>query len=265
MAIPSGRRLAARSAAGPKQSWWSHGLSGPLVGGLALGLFPSGRVGYPKALQLNGFGVNIVRVRTAFQHEAEWCAQRFLAQVSLGRDGDIRARRTESKVDVHWRSQAGVLDWSCWETAAHVAHDLLAYAGQLAAQPDDGYLPFDLVVRDGASPHDLLRIVTGAGWLLSNALAVADRTIRAWHWGPTDPSGFAALGVNETLVHTHDITEGLGIRWHPPESLCGAVLARLFPDAPAGDPAQVLLWSTGRTELPGHPRITSWVLKAAVE
>ena len=29
--------------------------------------------------------------------------------------------------------RAGSLDWSCWRTAAHVAHDLLAYAGQVAA------------------------------------------------------------------------------------------------------------------------------------
>jgi hypothetical protein len=146
-----------------------------------------------------------------------------------------------------WQRRAGTLNWSCWKTAAHVAHDLLAYAGQLAAQPDSAYLPFDLVVRDDASPRDLLRIVAGAGRLLSTALATSDPSVRAWHWGPTDPSGFAALGVNETLVHTHDITEGLGIRWRPPESLCSAVLARLFPDAPAGDPVHVLLWSTGRT------------------
>ncbi|MFG3602466.1 maleylpyruvate isomerase N-terminal domain-containing protein [Micromonospora chersina] len=164
-----------------------------------------------------------------------------------------------------WRRPAGKLDWSCWETAAHVAHDLLAYAGQLAARPDSAYLPFDLVVRDDASPRDVLRIATGAGRLLSIALAASDASVRAWHWGPTDPSGFAALGVNETLVHTYDITEGLGIHWHPPESLCSAVLARLFPHAPAGDPVQVLLWSTGRTDLPGRRRRTSWVLKAAVE
>jgi hypothetical protein len=28
-----------------------------------------------------------------------------------------------------WQVRAGSLDWSCWQTAAHVAHDLLAYAG----------------------------------------------------------------------------------------------------------------------------------------
>ena len=49
-----------------------------------------------------------------------------------------------------WRRSAGTLEWSCWHTAAHVAHDLLAYAGQLAARPNSAYLPFDLVVRDDA-------------------------------------------------------------------------------------------------------------------
>ncbi|MFB9238444.1 maleylpyruvate isomerase N-terminal domain-containing protein [Plantactinospora siamensis] len=163
-----------------------------------------------------------------------------------------------------WRRPAGALTWSCWETAAHVAHDLLAYAGQLAALPDSAYLPFDLVVRADASPRDLLRIATGAGRLLSSVLATAPAAARAWHWGPTDPSGFAAMGVNETLIHTHDIAEGLGIDWRPPEALCRAVLARLFPHAPAGDPVQVLLWSTGRADLPGRPRPTSWLVKAAV-
>lgn len=164
-----------------------------------------------------------------------------------------------------WRSRAGTLDWSCWTTAAHVAHDLLAYAGQLAARPDDAYLPFDLKVRDDASPRDLLRIVTASGLLLSNVLAASEPSARAWHWGPTDPSGFAALGVNETLMHTFDITAGLGIAWHPPDALCKAVLARLFPDASGDDPVRVLLWSTGRADIPGRPRRTSWILKAAVE
>ena len=164
-----------------------------------------------------------------------------------------------------WRCRAGSLDWSCWTTAAHVAHDLLAYSGQLAARSDDAYLPFDLKVRDDASARDLLRIVTGSGRLLSSALAASDPSLRAWHWGPTDPSGFAALGVNETLMHTFDITTGLGIAWHPPEALCKAVLGRLFPDAPEGDPVRVLLWSTGRAELPGRPQVTSWMLKAAIE
>ncbi|SFC43131.1 hypothetical protein SAMN05216284_104285 [Micromonospora sediminimaris] len=165
-----------------------------------------------------------------------------------------------------WREhRAGPLKWSCWTTAVHVAHDLLAYAGQVAARPDEAYLPFDLVVRDDAAPRDVLAVVTACGRLLSEAVDAADPAARGWHWGPTDPGGFAALGVNETLVHTWDIAQGLGIDWRPPAELCAAVLARLFPQAPAGDPVDVLLWCTGRAELPGHPRVTSWLLKAAVD
>lgn len=164
-----------------------------------------------------------------------------------------------------WRGRAGALEWSCWTTAAHVAHDLLAYAGQLAARPTTAYLPFELAVATDAAPSDLLEVVTACGRLLSCAITSAPPSARAWHWGPTDPSGFAALGVNEILLHTYDITQGLGVPWLPPTSLCAAVLARLFPDAPDGDPVQVLLWSTGRAELDARPRRTSWIIKAAVE
>jgi hypothetical protein len=157
------------------------------------------------------------------------------------------------------------LDWTCWTTAAHVAHDLLAYAAQVAALPGGAYLPCDLVIQTEAAPLDVLQVVIACGRLLSDAVFAAGPDARAWHWGPTDPGGFAALGVNETLVHTYDITQGLGISWLPPESICAAVLTRLFPDAPDGDPVQVLLWSTGRAELDDRPHVTSWVLKAAVD
>lgn len=52
------------------------------------------------------------------------------------------------------------------------------------------------------------------------------------------------MGVAETLLNTHDITQGLRMPWRPPSPLRAAVLSRLFPDAPPGDPVQILLWST---------------------
>ncbi|MFD3538931.1 maleylpyruvate isomerase N-terminal domain-containing protein [Streptomyces sp. NPDC058662] len=163
-----------------------------------------------------------------------------------------------------WTVPAGSLEWSCWATAAHVAHDLMAYAGQVAARPAGAYLPFDLTVRPDASPREVLQVVTAGGGLLSSALAAADPAVRAWHWGPCDPAGFAAMGVAEVLLHTHDIATGLGVPWRPAESLCAVVLRRLFPDAPPGDPDRVLLWCTGRGELDGRPRRTSWTWQAAV-
>ncbi|MGW0763859.1 hypothetical protein ACWD1Y_46720, partial [Streptomyces sp. NPDC002814] len=81
--------------------------------------------------------------------------------------------------------------------------------------------------------------------------------------GPCDPEGFAAMGVAETLLHTYDITQGLSVDWPPPAPLSAAVLNRLFPATPPGDPTQVLLWCTGRGELDGFPRQTSWRWEAA--
>lgn len=169
----------------------------------------------------------------------------------------------EPQVGRDWTVPAGPLEWNCRQTAAHIGHDLLAYAGQVAAGPADSYLPFDLNVRPTASPAEVLQTVTACGRLLGCVLSTASPSMRAWHWGPCDPEGFAAMGVAETLLHTHDITQGLAVDWLPPAPLCAAVLDRLFPDCPPGDPVQVLLWCTGRRELDGLARRTSWTWKAA--
>ncbi|MEU4565013.1 maleylpyruvate isomerase N-terminal domain-containing protein [Actinoplanes sp. NPDC023936] len=183
-----------------------------------------------------------------------------------------------------WTVPARDLDWSCHATAAHIAHDLIAYATQLTGRPAGDYLPLDLTVRPSATPDEVLRVISACAGLLGVALRACGPEVRAWHWGPTDPSGFAALGVNEILLHTYDIAGGLGLDWQPPATLCAEVLDRLFPDAPSftdappfrevppgepasvppGDAASVLLWCTGRTALPGLPRRTSWSLRAAV-
>ncbi|MGC5020213.1 maleylpyruvate isomerase N-terminal domain-containing protein [Micromonospora sp. DT47] len=163
-----------------------------------------------------------------------------------------------------WTVPAGDLDWSCWTTAAHVAHDLLAYAGQVTGRPDSDYLPFDLRVRADAPPARVLTVVSAAGGLLQAAVDTAPADLRAWHWGPCDPGGFAAMGVAEVLLHTHDVTRGLDVSWRPPAELCARVLRRLFPDAPPGDAPDVLLWMTGRAELDGRPRRTAWSWRAAI-
>ncbi|HEX3811652.1 MAG TPA: maleylpyruvate isomerase N-terminal domain-containing protein [Mycobacteriales bacterium] len=163
-----------------------------------------------------------------------------------------------------WTVPAGSLEWTCRATAEHVAHDLLAYAGQLAGPAGDGYLPFDLTIGAEVTPLDVLRVVTACGQLLRTAVDAAGPDVRAWHWGSCDPAGFAAMGVAEVLLHTYDITRGLDVAWSPPDVLCRGVLDRLVPDAPAGEPVAVLLWSTGRAELAGRPRRPSWVWKAAL-
>jgi hypothetical protein len=173
-----------------------------------------------------------------------------------------------------WDGKAGSLEWDCWETVEHLSDDLFAYAAQIGPRtpPLDREVPFAWERRRPGGPANaihadraagatgLLQVLEASGALLVAMVRTTPATIRAHHsYGVSDPEGFAAMGVVETLVHTHDLAEGLGFAWDPPADLCSRVLTRLFPDAPE-DSARwpTLLWATGRAELPGHPRLTSW-------
>ncbi|MER7398282.1 hypothetical protein ABT381_22560 [Streptomyces sp. NPDC000151] len=173
-----------------------------------------------------------------------------------------------------WSARAGALEWDCWETAEHLADDLFSYAAQLgpARPPADTHVPFawtrqrpggpaNVVFADReAGPTGLLQVLEASGALLAAIVRTTPPEKRAFHvYGVSDATGFAAMGVVETLVHTHDIAESLGLPWTPPDGLCDRTLARIFPDAPpVTDRWSALLWCTGRIALPGHPRRTSW-------
>ncbi|WP_374118877.1 hypothetical protein [Streptomyces odontomachi] len=173
-----------------------------------------------------------------------------------------------------WDGKAGSLEWDCWETVEHIANDLLYYAVQLGPDnpPLDTHVPFELRHRRPGAPASfafaerdsgpagLLQVLEATGALLVAMVRTTPSETRAHHGaGVSDPEGFAAMGVVETLVHMHDLAEGLGLAWTPPADLCSRVLTRLFPDAPSTtDPWPTLLWATGRAELPGQPRLTTW-------
>ncbi|MGY4979562.1 hypothetical protein ACWCYL_20815 [Streptomyces sp. 900105755] len=105
-------------------------------------------------------------------------------------------------------------------------------------------------------PAGLLQVLETGGALLAAMVRTVSPQVRAFHaYGVSDPEGFAAMGVVETLVHTHDVTAGLALPWAPPADLCDRALARLFPEAPKNtDRWPTLLWATGRAELHNHPR-----------
>jgi hypothetical protein len=173
-----------------------------------------------------------------------------------------------------WERRAGTLEWTCWETAEHLADDLFAYAAQLAPRtpPLDGYVPLacephrpggprsSILADRAAGPTGLLQVLEAAGGLLVAVVRTRPPSVRAFHSrGVSDPEGYAALGIVETLVHTNDLADGLGLSWTPPAEICTRVLARLFPDLPDGfEPWPTLLWACGRAELPGHPRRITW-------
>ncbi|MEU2033869.1 hypothetical protein [Nocardia amamiensis] len=111
-----------------------------------------------------------------------------------------------------------------------------------------------------AGPNGVLQVLEASGALLVAMVRTRPPHTRAYHvFGISDPEGFAAMGSVETLVHTHDLAQGLRLDWSPPADLCSRALARLFPDAPQStDPWTTLLWATGRAELPGHPLPATW-------
>jgi hypothetical protein len=182
--------------------------------------------------------------------------------------------RLASAAELDWTVPAGGLDWTCWETVEHMSDDLFTYAVQLgpAAPSMTTHVPFGwqrrhadgppltVFVDPAEGPRGLLQVFEACGALLSAMVTVVPAQRRSFHsYGPSDASGFAAMGVVEVLVHTHDVALGLGLDWTPPADLCAAALRRLFPDAPAGaQPWPTLLWACGRADLPGHPARTEW-------
>jgi hypothetical protein len=177
--------------------------------------------------------------------------------------------------DDAWDVPAGGLEWSCWETVEHMADDTFVYAAQLS--PSAGgttlkYPPMYSFARRPGGPDNtvhverdqgtrgLLRVLDACGGLLAAVVATAPADRIAYHvYGASNPSGFAAMGVVETLVHTYDVALGLGLDFSAPEDLCRRGLDRLFPDVPRDFEAwPTLLWATGRATLPGQGRRTGW-------
>ncbi|WP_306338007.1 GNAT family N-acetyltransferase [Streptomyces sp. KL118A] len=167
--------------------------------------------------------------------------------------------------DRDWGVKAGGLDWSCLDTAEHVAGVFTAYAGQLTGRATEGWVPFEAVFDEGTGPEGAIRSIEATGGILSAVVRTTPRGVRAYHpypSGAADASGFAAMGVTEALLHTHDIARALGVDAEPPATLCEAVLAHLFPHVPptpaGGTPWTTLLWATGRGDLPGRARLPHW-------
>ncbi|MFC0495490.1 maleylpyruvate isomerase N-terminal domain-containing protein [Streptomyces mutabilis] len=173
-----------------------------------------------------------------------------------------------------WSAPAGDLDWTCWETLEHLADDLLTYALRfglghpmdvrrvplrLSSDRADG--PVNVIFGDAAAGAEgLLTVVEACGGVLAAMVDSTAPTVLAPHvFGASDPEGFAAMGVVETLVHTYDIAQGAQRDGKPTEDLSRRALVRLFPEVPIIDDASsTLLWATGRIGSPERPRRTTW-------
>ncbi|HEX2142922.1 MAG TPA: hypothetical protein VHG10_00285 [Glycomyces sp.] len=179
-----------------------------------------------------------------------------------------------------WKNEAGSMGLDCWDTLDHLNNGLFSYALRLAPPvpyieggvpllwdrpgPKEQARPIIADRTDG--PGALVILLEAMGGLVAAMVDARPPTVRAWHiWGVTDPEGFAAMGVVETLVHAFDLTEGLGVKFEPPADLVVPAMARLFPDAPTDTPPWLtLLWATGRGLLEGcEPVGPDWAWHSA--
>lgn len=164
-------------------------------------------------------------------------------------------------VDRDWSKPAGPLSWDCRRTCVHIADDLIAYATQLAGRVTSGYLPFRLTPSRGTAPEGLLNLVAATGALLGAAAQAAPADARGWHGhGVADAEGFLAMGIGELIVHTHDLAAGLELAYEPDAGVCWRVAARMFPEVQPDNepPYALLLWCTGRRDLPDREPVKRW-------
>jgi hypothetical protein len=162
--------------------------------------------------------------------------------------------------DVDWSILAGDLEWDCRETVLHIASDFVGYAGKLTSPRASGYALFDLILDGTPGPAELREVLQATGGILSSVVRTTDPTTLSWHpYGLAGPRDYAAMGIVEVLVHTEDLSRGLGFNWSPPTDLCTRVLDHLFANIHQEyEPWPTLLWATGRLSLGEHPRQETW-------
>jgi len=162
----------------------------------------------------------------------------------------------DAAVGRDWSAPAGDLAWSCHRTLDHISDALSFYTTHLATLATTRRIP----LRNGdltRLPAELLGVVETAAAVLAAVVAAAPAGARAFHpAGMADVTGFVAMGCTEILIHTDDISQGLGLFFRGPDALSRKVLARLFPWAPSDvDPWDALRWACGRAPLGDEPRL----------
>ncbi|GLY67025.1 maleylpyruvate isomerase N-terminal domain-containing protein [Amycolatopsis taiwanensis] len=162
-------------------------------------------------------------------------------------------------LDADWTARVEVMGMTVAEVVAHIGNCLTWYAHDLAAGPAE-LSTLELEVKADSPLRDLVATLATGARVLGAVVATTRETERGWHpFGLADPSGFAAMGCDELLVHTADAATGLGTSFEPDSELAAATLHRLFPWAPTDvDAWNALLWANGRIELPGRPRLARW-------
>ena len=167
--------------------------------------------------------------------------------------------------DGEWSRPVAGLEWSCWDTADHLATVLLSFAAWVAGRTTGPTPKARRTDRDLQGPQ-LVELIASSAHLLGLALAELAPETRVFHpVAMADREGYVAMACDEILVHGAEIAATLQVPFRPPDAVAGRVAARLFPWAPTGFGGwETLLWANDRGDLAGHPRPGhSWVWHCA--
>ncbi len=157
-----------------------------------------------------------------------------------------------------WGRRAPLVGWTVADTVGHIVGALGSYATLLSIERiASNPLPIVVRPRDSVQPDGLLTALEGAGELLAATVERADPNVWVTHpWGRADRTAIAAMGCDETLIHTWDACRAAAFHFRPADDVCRTVLDRLFPWAPTDtDPWETLLWANGRRRLGERSRL----------
>lgn len=170
-------------------------------------------------------------------------------------------------IDADWSVKAGDLEWSVDRTIAHMTGAPAKYAFYLSSR-STRYVAVRVWPEADATRQERLEAIEACAAALAGVAASAPRGAVGFHvTGMQNAEQFLAYACYELLLHTYDVTCGLGLPYEPPEQLCRLVLehelgqlsrrwpALLHPGQNEPRPAWPhLVWLSGRP----HPAATGW-------
>ena len=158
-------------------------------------------------------------------------------------------------IDADWSVRAGSLEWTVDRTIAHMTGAPAKYALYLSSG-STRYIAVGVRTLDDATRQERLEAIEGCAAALSGVAATAPGDAVGFHvTGMRTAEQFLALACYELLVHTYDVTSGLGLPYKPPEELCRLVTEHCYPGQHERRPVwPFLLWLSGRS----HPAASGW-------
>ncbi len=162
----------------------------------------------------------------------------------------------EPGLDADWSVRAGELDWTVDRTISHMTGAPAKYAFYLSSRSTRYVAIRAGWPVDDATRQERLEAIEACAAALAGVAATAPKDAFGFHvGGMQNAEQFLAKACYELLIHTYDVTRGLGLPYQPPEELSRLVIEHHYPSRDEQRPVwPYLLWLSGRR----HPAATGW-------